>query len=102
MKSDRPEGRLDKLLDEMMDGADDVHDEAGHIAESIDDLTRGAGPSGHVTHTGHAVYDRPQQTTNGVNDAVGASVILLAGTAAAVRHIIVNHRREHQRDHSSP
>ena len=102
MESDRPGSRLDRLLDGMVDGADDLHDASGNTAEAIDQIFRGGGtPSGHNTYTGHQGHDQPQPLGTTANDAVGANVILLAAAATGVRHMIVHHRRDHERDHSS-
>jgi hypothetical protein len=88
MEGDDPgESRLDRLLKEVTDDADDARDAATNIAETMHDL-RLPGPAlggGHA-HEGHPVSDPPPSVGPGYSDLVGSAVLVGVAMLTGIRY----------------
>jgi hypothetical protein len=88
MEGDDPgESRLDRLLKEVTDDADDARDAATNIAETMHDL-RLPGPAlggGHA-HEGHPVSDPPPSAGPGYSDLVGSAVLVGVAMMTGIRY----------------
>jgi hypothetical protein len=88
MEGDDPgESRLDRLLKEVTDDADDARDAATNIAETTHDL-RLPGPAlggGHA-YEGHPVSDPPPSVGPGYSDLVGSAVLVGVAMLTGIRY----------------
>jgi hypothetical protein len=100
---DAQENRADKLLRKMFEHADDVHDQAGEVAETIHSFRHpDAGPASQpAAYHGVAVSERPPSEGMSVNDAVGSIAIVAVAAAAGIRRLMT-HRPEGRETRDNP
>lgn len=99
METDDPaESRLDKLLAKAVEGADDLHDGVGNMAESVFDFRQSPhGPAGElVGHQGHVGHEPQPPDAPGISDAVGSAVIVGVTALTFARHWFGHHRKDDQ------
>jgi hypothetical protein len=95
---DSSESRLDRLLKEVTDDADDTRDAATNLSETLHDLRLpGPSPDGGHVHEGHSVSDPPPSAGPGYSDLVGSAVLvgvaMLTGIRYGVRQLGKGDRR---------
>jgi hypothetical protein len=99
-RKDAPESILDSLLDEAVEGGDDLHDGAADNSQAVGNFfLRGAGPTNAdlPQHPGHPAYvPTPAQGFN-TGEAVGSTLIVAVAAMTGIRHLINSHRRDHER-----